>query len=50
LKDIQVDPKTIFEMDENKLRFVEGVFIHRSPMFSSVNYQFWKIHMKISIK
>jgi len=26
--------------------FVEGASIHRPPMFSGVNYQFWKVRMK----
>jgi len=34
-------------MAENKFPFVEGASIHRPPKFSGVNYQFWKIHMKI---
>jgi len=37
-------------MVENKLPFVEGASIHRPPMFSGINYQFWKIMMKIFIK
>jgi len=37
-------------MVENKLPFVEGASIHRSPMFSGVNYRFWKICMKIFIE
>jgi len=28
----------------------EGASIHRSPMFSDINYQFWKIRMKIFIE
>jgi len=50
LKITQVDPKTdlnCFEMAENKLPLAEGASIHRPPMFSGVNYQFWKIWMKI---
>jgi len=34
-------------MAENKLPFAEGASIHRSSMFSGINYQFWKIRMKI---
>jgi len=30
-------------MSTNKLPFAEDAFIHRSPMFSRVNYHFWKI-------
>jgi len=37
-------------MAENKLRFAEGASIHRPPMFSGVNYQFWKVKMKIFIE
>jgi len=37
-------------MDENKLPLVEGASIHRPLMFSSINYQFWKIHTKIFIE
>ena len=37
-------------MAENKLPFAEGASIHRPPMFSGVNYQFWKVRMKIFIK
>jgi len=33
-------------MAENKLPFAEGASIHRSIMFSGINYQFWKIRMK----
>jgi len=29
-------------MDENKLPFAEGAFIHRPPMFSGVNNNFGK--------
>jgi len=41
LKIIHVDPKIVlryFEMVENKLPFAKGVSIHRSPMFSDVNF------------
>ena len=37
-------------MAENKLPFAEGASINRPPMFSGVNYQFWKIIMKIFIE
>jgi len=37
-------------MAENKLPFAEGASIHRPPMFSGVNYQFWKVRMKIFIE
>jgi len=37
-------------MVENKLPFAEGAFIHRAPMFNGINYQFWKIRMKIFIE
>ena len=37
-------------MAENKLPFVEGGPIHRPTMFSGINYQFWKIRMKIFIE
>jgi len=37
-------------MAENKLPFGEGASIHKPPMFSGVNYQFWKIRMKIFIE
>jgi len=30
-------------MDENKLPFVEGVFIHRPCMFSGINISFRKL-------
>jgi len=33
-------------MTENKLSFAEGASINRPPMFSGVNYQFWKVRMK----
>jgi len=34
-------------MAENKPLFAEGASIHRSLMFSGINYQFWKIRMQI---
>jgi len=37
-------------MAENKLPFAEGASIHKRPMFSRVNYQFWKVRMKIFIE
>jgi len=37
-------------MVENKLPFAEGASIHRPPMFFGVNYQFWKVRMKIFIE
>jgi len=37
-------------MAENKLPFAEEASIHRPPMFSGVNYQFWKVRMKIFIE
>jgi len=37
-------------MAENKLPFAEGASIHRPTMFSGVNYQFWKVRMKIFIE
>jgi len=37
-------------MAENKLPFAEGAFVHRPPMFCRVNYQFWKVRMKIFIE
>jgi len=37
-------------MAKNKLPFAEGASIHRPPMFSGVNYQFWKVRMKIFIE
>jgi len=33
-------------MAENKLPFAEGASIHRPPMLSGVNYQFWKVKRK----
>jgi len=37
-------------MAENKLPFAEGASINRPPMFSGVNYQFWKVRMKVFIE
>jgi len=37
-------------MVENKLPFVEGTSIHKPPMFSDINYEFWKIRIKIFIE
>jgi len=36
-------------MVENKWPFAEGASINRPPMFGGVNYQFWKVRMKIFI-
>jgi len=50
---LKYDLKFVFElleMAENKRPFVEGASIHRPPMFSGINYQFWKIRMKIFIE
>jgi len=37
-------------MAENRLPFVEGASINRPPMFCGVNYQFWKVRMRIFIE
>jgi len=37
-------------MVEGKLPFGEGASINRPHLFSGVNYQFWKIRMKIFIE
>ena len=37
-------------MVEGKLPFGEGASINRPPFFSGVNYQFWKIRIKIFIE
>jgi len=37
-------------MAENKLPFAEGASIHRPPMFCGLNYQFWKVRMRIFIE
>jgi len=37
-------------MAEEKLPFAEGASINRPPLFSGVNYPFWKIKMKIFIE
>jgi len=37
-------------MVENKLPLAEGASIRRPPMLSGINYQFWKIRMKIFIE
>jgi len=37
-------------MVENKLPFAEGASINKPPMFLGVNYQFWKVRMKIFIE
>jgi len=31
----------------DKLPFREGAYINRPPLFCGVNYQFWKVRMKI---
>ena len=31
----------------DKLPFGEGASINRPPLFCNVNYQFWKVRMKI---
>ena len=36
-------------MTENKPPFAEGAFIHRPPIFSVVNYQFWKMCMNFFV-
>ena len=42
--------KTYFTIGINKLPFAERASIHRLPMFFGVNYQFWKVRMKIFIE
>jgi len=37
-------------MAKNKLPFAKSASIHRPSMFSGINYQFWKIRMKIFIE
>jgi len=37
-------------MAKNKLHFDEYASIHRPPIFSGINYQFWKIRMQIFIE
>jgi len=37
-------------MAKNKFSFIESASINRPPMFNYVNYQFWKICMKIFIE
>ena len=37
-------------MAENKLPFAKGASIHIPPIFTDINYQFWKIRMKIFIE
>jgi len=37
-------------MAKNKLAVTEGAVNHKPPMFSGINYQFWKIRMKIFIE
>ena len=44
-------PKSSFQsMAENHFPFAEGASINRPPMFSVVNYQFWKVRMRIFIE
>jgi len=45
LKVIQVDPKIFFMPD--RLPCGDGASINRPPLFCSLNYQFWKVRMKI---
>ena len=46
-----MNPSQVFRcIAENKIPFVEGPSINRLSMFSGVNYQFWKVRMKIFIK
>jgi len=33
-----------------KLPFGEGASINRSPLFCGLNYQFWKVKMKIFVE
>jgi len=33
-----------------KLPFGEGASIKRPPLFYGLNYQFWKVHMKIFVE
>jgi len=33
-----------------KLPFGEGAFINKSPLFCGLNYQFWKVRMKIFVE
>jgi len=34
----------------DKLPFGEGASINRPPLFFGVNYQFWKVRMKILVE
>jgi len=43
---IQVDPKNLFNMAD-RLPFGEGASINRPPLFCGLNFQFWKVRMKI---
>jgi len=43
------DPKSLFSMAE-KLPFGEGASINRPPLFCGLNYQFWKVRMKIFVQ
>ena len=33
-----------------KLPFGEGAYINRPPLFCGLNYQSWKVHMKIFVE
>ena len=50
--ELDLNPSQVFQsMAKNRLPFVEGAAsILRPPMFSGVNYQFWKVRMKIFIE
>jgi len=43
------DPKTFSKMTE-KLPFGEGASINKPPLFCGLNYQFWKVRMKIFVE
>jgi len=52
LKVIQVFNFWFFEnlfLMADKMPFGEGASINRPPLFCGVNYQFWKVRMKIFI-
>ena len=49
MKVIQVNPKTVFKKAD-RLPFGEGASINRPPLFCGLNYQFWKVRMKIFMK
>ena len=48
-KIFKFDPKNLFLMAE-KLPFGEGASINRPPLFCGLNYQFWKVRMKIFVE